>query len=86
MQPSFLSKLISGPPLNEINVAERIIVAINRKEEQTFIPGHLFILPALHLLPVKFYDWIHKITDVAGASKNFKGRGENFNLGKIKSN
>jgi all-trans-retinol dehydrogenase (NAD+) len=62
------------PILSESAVAERVISAIRRDKRRVVMPGLVYLIPAMRVLPVAAFDWLATFLGVNASMDEFKGR------------
>jgi all-trans-retinol dehydrogenase (NAD+) len=62
------------PVLKESDVADRVILAIRRRERRVLLPSIVRLLPALRLLPVSLFDRVIDALGVNVSMDEFTGR------------
>jgi all-trans-retinol dehydrogenase (NAD+) len=62
------------PILDENDVAERIVAAVQKNERRLLMPPAVHLLPLLRMLPVGVFDWIATFLGVNASMDAFQGR------------
>lgn len=62
------------PILNDNDVADRIVAAIQRDKRRLMMPPLVFTVPLMRVLPVGAFDWLATFLGVNASMDEFKGR------------
>jgi all-trans-retinol dehydrogenase (NAD+) len=62
------------PILDEEDVSERVLRAIERNKKSVVMPAMVRTIPWVRLLPVSWFDWIAEVMGINASMDDFIGR------------